>query len=177
MTEKAKRRLKGTAGVTLGEMMVAVLIMSFLTLAVSAGVGTAVKVYRTEKEYSESRVLANSILLAMTDELRYASELNINGDGSEICYDSAMYGYDTVMKIQQQGENVGKLVFLYDAERAAYPFEDKTYMGYQIQTNEDKPLFQLTDDGSCIVLSYDICDSRGNVKASLEDIKIRLLNH
>lgn len=31
MTEKAKRRLKGTAGVTLGEMMVAVLIMSFLT--------------------------------------------------------------------------------------------------------------------------------------------------
>ena len=50
-------------------------------------------------------------------------------------------------------------------------------MGYQIQTNEDKPLFQLTDDGSCIVLSYDICDSRGNVKVSLEDIKIRLLNH
>lgn len=176
MTEKAKLRLKSTVGVSLGEMLVAVLIMSFLTLAVSAGVGTAAKVYRSEKEYSESRVLANSILLAMTEELRYAAGLDTAADGSEAHYDSAAYGYGTVMKIDEEGEQAGKLVLLYGGGKVSYPYEEKTYMDYRLQTHGDQPLFQLTDGGTCVELSYDICDSAGNVKASLENVKIRLLN-
>ena len=174
--KKRKRRLTDRDGVTLGEMMVSVLIMSLLTLAVSAGVGTAAKVYRAEKEYAESRVLANSLLLSMTEELRYASEPEILEGGSEVRYDSALYGSGTVMKIRPQEEDWGKLAFEYDHEKVAYPYADKTYMGYWIRKKEDKPLFRLGDDGSYIELSYDICDSRGNRKASLENVRIRLLN-
>lgn len=173
MTERAKRRLKSEAGVSLGEMLTAVLIMSLLTLAVSAGVGTAVKVYRTEKEHSESRMLAGSILLAMTEELRYGSNLKISEDGSEVRYDSAAYGYDTVMKIDQEG----KLVLLYGDGQVACPFDEKTYMGYRLQTAEERALFRLTGDGAAVELSYDVCDGGGRIKASLEGVAIRLLNH
>ncbi|MBT9779184.1 hypothetical protein GPL15_22145 [Clostridium sp. MCC353] len=174
--EKRKGRLADCAGVTLGELMVSVLIMSLLTLAVSAGVGTAAKVYRAEKEYSESRVLANSILLSMTEELRYASKPEILEGGSEIRYDSALYGSGVVMKIRILEGDWGKLALEYDDGKEAYPYEDKTYMGYWIRKKEDKPLFRLGDDGSYIELSYDICDSNGKVKASLENVRIRLLN-
>ena len=60
----------------------AVLILMMLTMVVAGGTGIAVKVYRSEKAYSESRVLANTVLLAMTEELRYASGLTIGEDGA-----------------------------------------------------------------------------------------------
>lgn len=174
---RLRQRLKDTHGITLGEMMVSVLIMSLLTLAVSAGVGTAAKVYRSEKEYSESRVLSNSVFLSMTEELRYASELEILEDGSSVQYDSAVYGAGTVMEIQMQDGGWGKLALVYDEDQTAYPLEDKAYMEYQIMEQEDRPLFLLGEDGTYMELSYDICDANGNVKASLEGVRIRLLNH
>lgn len=86
------KKLSGRRGTTLAEMLVAVLILLMLTMVVAGGTGIAVKVYRSEKAYSESRVLANTVLLAMTEELRYASGLTVGEDGTSVSYDSRSYG-------------------------------------------------------------------------------------
>lgn len=180
-------KLKEKAGVTIGEMLLSVLIMSFLTLAVSAGVGTAAKVYRSAKTYSESRLLANSLLNAVTEEVRYASgaQVETTEEGTSLVYDSSMYGADTQMRLEKlEGKTYGKLAFVYQyresggalRKKTVYPFEETTYGGYWIQEREDKPLFSQENGGSYVEVAYDICNSEGSVKASLEGVKIRLLN-
>lgn len=201
------KKLSSGKGTTLGEMLVSVLILMMLTMAVAGGTGIAAKVYRTEKAYSESRILANSILLAMTEELRYASGLTVGKDGMSVSYDSRVYGAGTTMGLDLQGTdgtggtigadeaavtggkggadgtgaaNGGMLKVTYrggqgeTGSRTDYLYRENTYSGYRIQARKGQDMF--VRDGNAVVISYDICDSHGNVKASLEKVKIRLLN-
>ena len=116
------KKLSGRRGTTLGEMLVAVLILLMLTMVVAGGTGIAVKVYRSEKAYSDSRVLANTVLLAMTEELRYASGLTVGEDGTSVSYDSRSYGAGTTMKLESQGVGEGGLIKLtYSGESTPLP--------------------------------------------------------
>lgn len=174
-----RKKLSRNRGTTLGEMLVAVLIMMMLTLVVAGGTGIAVKVYRTEKAYSESRVLANTVLLAMTEELRYASGLTVGEQGMSVSYKSRSYGAGTTMKLEPQGTDPGGLIRLtYGREGGAQQtedlFQESTYSGCRIQPHGEQPLFAL--DGETLVISYDICDPLGKPQASLEEVRIRLLN-
>ncbi len=175
------KKLSQKRGTTLGEMLVAVLILMMLTMVVAGGTGVAVKVYRAEKAYSESRVLANSVLLAITEELRYATGLAVGEDGMSVSYDSRTYGANTTMKLERQGTGPGgriKLTYAggdgHGAIRTDDLFQESTYSGYLILAREEQPVFAL--DGEALVISFDVCDSFGNAQASLEEVKIRLLN-
>lgn len=175
------KKLSGRRGTTLGEMLVAVLILLMLTMVVAGGTGIAVKVYRSEKAYSESRVLANTVLLAMTEELRYASGLTVGEDGTSVSYDSRSYGAGTTMNLESQGVGEGgliKLTYSGEGEHAAPRtndlFQESTYSSYRIQPHGEEPLFSL--DGETLVISYDVCDPFGKVQAELEGVRIRLLN-
>lgn len=101
------KKMKSGRGVTIGEMLTALLIMVFLTLTVAGGAGVALKVYRTQTCYSESRVLANSILVAMAEELRYASEAEVSADSNSISYNSRTYGAGAVMDIEPWSADTG----------------------------------------------------------------------
>lgn len=178
---KILRRLTEKRGTTLGEMMVAVLILMLLTMVAAGGTGVAVKVYRLERAYSESSILANSLLLAMTEELRYAGGLTVDEDGLCLSYNSRVYGAGVTMEIEQQeadGSGMIKLSFdnedEYAVGRTAYLYHESTYSGYRIRPQEDHPLFE--SDGSAIIITYDICDAYGNVQTSVDGVKIRLLN-
>lgn len=167
------KKLSGRKGTTLGEMLVAVLILMMLTMVVAGGTGIAVKVYRSEKAYSESRVLANTVLLAMTEELRYASGLTIGEDGMSVSYDSRSYGAGTTMKLEPWSAGEGGLIKLtysgegeHNAPRTDDLFQESTYSGYRIQPHGEEPVFAL--DGEALVISYDVCDPFGKVQAELE---------
>lgn len=178
---RALRKVSGRRGTTLAEMLVAVLILMFLTLVTAGGTGLAVKTYRTERSGSDSRILANSLFLAMTEELRYATGITVSEDGMAVTYDSRTYGADTVMEIEQgEGKTGGIIRLTYDrgegkAEgKTAYLYQETVYLEYRICAREGRPVFETMDDS--VAINFDICDSHGNVKTSLEDVRIRLLN-
>ena len=125
--------------------------------------------------------MANTVLLAMTEELRYASGLTVGEDGTSVSYDSRSYGAGTTMKLESQGVGEGgliKLTYSGEGEHAAPRtddlFQESTYSGYRIQPHGEEPLFSL--DGEPLVISYDVCDPFGKVQAELEGVRIRLLN-
>ena len=174
-------KLSVRRGTPLGEMPVAVLFRLMLGMVVAGGTGIAVRVYRSEEAYSESRVLANTVLLAMTEELRYASGLTVGEDRTSVSYDSRSYGAGTTMNLESQGVGEGgliKLTYSGEGEHAAPRtddlFQESTYSGYRIQPHGEEPLFSL--DGETLVISYDVCDPFGKVQAELEGVRIRLLN-
>lgn len=178
---RAFRKVSGRRGTTLAEMLVAVLILMFLTLVTAGGTGLAVKTYRTQRFSSDSRILANSLFLAMTEELRYATGITVSEDGMAVTYDSRTYGADTVMEIERGEGGAGGMVRLtYDrgegkAEgKTAYLYQEAVYAEYRICAREDRPVFEARD-GS-VIITFDICDGRGNVKTSLDGVRIRLLN-
>lgn len=178
------RTLKSRQGVTIGEMLVALLIMVFLTLTVAGGAGVAMKVYRTQTLYSESRVLANSVLVAITEELRYASGAVPAAAGGSVTYNSRIYGAGVTMEIEEWSPDSGggRLRIHYDKEegedrgKTDYPYSDKTYTGLHIEAMEGKEIFRSGDTPHSIIISYNICDSRGKAWASVEDLKLRFLN-
>lgn len=178
------RKLSEQKGTTLGEMLVSVLILLFLTMVVAGGTGVAVKVYRTERDYSDSRILANSILLAMTEELRYGSDMEAGEDGMSVSYNSRVYGAGVTMELEQELTGKGGMVKLtYNGEGQdmdgdkgdnLYLYHENIYSGYRVCRQGDQPVFALDDES--ILITYDICDAYGNVKASLDGVRIRLLN-
>lgn len=75
MKKRLKNKLRAKRGMTLTEVLVAVLILSLVTVGVAAGVSSSVKVYRKSVQFSESRTLCATLSQAVMDELRYATDI------------------------------------------------------------------------------------------------------
>ena len=63
-------------GMTLSEVLVALLIFSLVTVGVAAGVGASLRVYREATESSDAQMLASTLATALMDELRYARDVS-----------------------------------------------------------------------------------------------------
>lgn len=178
-----KSRLSDEKGVSLAELLVVILIMGFLTLAIVAGVGTASKVYNASKTYSESRVLANSVMEELRNIVEYGYNISIS-ENNILTFDSKAYGKEANIGISSDS---GRLYLTYSALSSTYyPLQDKAYNGYYIaihNTNDESggqagtPLFAL-DGNDILSISFDVLDSRTkSVQASIVSAKIRLLNY
>lgn len=89
-------------GFTLAEVLVAVMLLGFMTLVVAAGSGVAIRVQDESTEFSESRLLAATLLTAMENELRYASDLSAEADGTLRTFQSTVYGENTSIQLQAE---------------------------------------------------------------------------
>ena len=72
-------KLRSRRGMTLTEVLVALLILSLVTVGVAAGVGASVRVYRQATEASDAHMLASTLSTALMDELRYARDIQADG--------------------------------------------------------------------------------------------------
>ena len=80
-------KLKSRLGYTLTEAIVSVLIIALLAVAISSGLSVAMKVYKQSLFTSNSEILEDTINAALSDVLRFASEVNtpdsgVSGSGS-----------------------------------------------------------------------------------------------
>lgn len=66
------RKLKNSGGVSVVEMLCAVLLLTLLCLMVNTGIQMAVKSYRDVTAESETQLLLNSLADALSDKLRFA---------------------------------------------------------------------------------------------------------
>ena len=66
-----KGKLISRRGVTLSELLVTIAVLGILTVAVSSGILSSLKVYQTSKALSHSQMLVSTLSQALMDELRF----------------------------------------------------------------------------------------------------------
>jgi len=84
------KKLRARAGMTLTELLVALLIVSMIGLVLTLGVNSAVKVYRDATRMYEAETLCGTILTYLEDEFRFGQNLRADGDTAVI--DSVSFG-------------------------------------------------------------------------------------
>lgn len=81
-----KQKLRSRKGMTLAETLVALAVFAILSVALVIGTTAAWKAVVA----SEARILRSTIIQALTGELRYVG--NIQVDGEEVSFDSETFG-------------------------------------------------------------------------------------
>lgn len=101
-----RKKLNSESGLTLVEMLCAVIILILLGLLLNTGLQMAVRSYRDLTAQSEVELLLSTAVDALADDLRYAR--NVNGSGTTFTYDSDSYGENTGLGVDGKGQIVAK---------------------------------------------------------------------
>jgi len=72
--KKLRDKLSSRRGMTLTELLAAVLILALVAAGVVTGVNTSLRVYRRSVALSDAQTLSSTLSIALMDELRYARE-------------------------------------------------------------------------------------------------------
>lgn len=108
-----RKKLRARRGMTLTEVLTALLILSLVTVGVAAGVGASLRIYRQATEDSDAQMLASTLSTALMDELRYARD--IRDDGS---FTSDTFGEGSSVAVSDGRITVGGQELLTDAAYA-----------------------------------------------------------
>lgn len=95
-----KKKLQGSGGLTMVEMLCATVILILLILMAGTGIHMAVRSYYTVTMESESQLLISSIISALSDKLRYA-QVYENADGTyEIFISGEKKTADQIVRVE-----------------------------------------------------------------------------
>lgn len=83
---------RARSGMTLVETLVAVLMVVLLTTMVAAGMAAAVRVRAQSTFVSGSQQVADTIGAALSDVLRYATDVETDGEGAVSAFTNVNYG-------------------------------------------------------------------------------------
>lgn len=89
------KKLKSKAGLTLMEMMAALLVMVLLVMGMGTGMDAGMRVYRDSQFETDSAALADILNTSMSDLLRYAQDVKkstATPDGIEFVFTNAEFG-------------------------------------------------------------------------------------
>lgn len=84
------KKLRSRLGMTLAETLTALAIFAILSAALVVGTTAAWKVYQKAVVASEARTLQSTLTQALTDELRYARNIQVAGE--TVSFDSETFG-------------------------------------------------------------------------------------
>lgn len=87
--KKVRAKLRAHRGVTLSEMLVAVLILGLVTAGVAAGTSASLRACRESAALADAQTLSSTLAIALMDELRYARDIDSFGDTT---FTSATFG-------------------------------------------------------------------------------------
>lgn len=118
-------KLRSRQGMTLTEVLVALLILSLVTVGVAAGVGASVRVYRQATEASDAQMLVSTLSAALMDELRYARDIQSDGR-----FTSDTFGEDSSVGVTDGRITVGGEKLLSDAVYAGLRVKDPITVTY-----------------------------------------------
>lgn len=76
------KKLKSSGGFTLIEVLVSMLILTFLVIGMGPGMKTAMTVYQESTFQSSSTALIGTMNATLGDVLRYAEDVEVAADGS-----------------------------------------------------------------------------------------------
>lgn len=85
-----RKKLRSRRGLTLAETLTALAVFSILSVALVQGTHAAWKVYRKAVISSEARTLQSTLAQALSNELRYAANIQVSGES--LTFDSDTFG-------------------------------------------------------------------------------------
>ena len=157
--KKPCKKLRAQRGMTLTELLVALLILSLVTVGVAAGVGTSLRVYRQATAASEAQMLASTLSAALMDELRYARD--IQADGS---FTSKDFGEKAAVAVAADGQ------LTLGGEKIV---SSAAYAGLTVQAPPGEKLVEY-DGGGMFHVSLVVCEN-GTSRCKTE-FSVRALN-
>lgn len=89
------KKLKSKSGLTLMEMMAALLVMVLLVVGMGTGMDSGMRVYRESKFETDSAALADILNTSMSDLLRYAQDIKsttVTPDGVDFVFTNHDFG-------------------------------------------------------------------------------------
>ena len=110
---------------TLTEVLVALLLLSLVTVGIATGVGASLRVYRQATEASDAQMLVSTLSTALMDELRYARD--IQADGS---FTSDTFGEGSSVGVTDGRVTVGGEKLLSDAVYVGLRVKDPITVNY-----------------------------------------------
>lgn len=157
-----RHKLRKKIGMTMTEVLVAVLLVSLMSCVVLVGVGTALRVYRQSVTFSRAQTALSTLMEAVGDELRLAT--NVAQEGDVISYTSARKNTQTVsLNVSAKGELlVGDTLLV----------SDGVYSGGGMKVTE----FELSYDGAG-VFTVSLTVFGGNDVYASAQTQFRCLNY
>lgn len=102
-----RKKLNSESGLTLVEMLCAVVILILLGLLLNTGLQMAMSTYRTIVARSEVELLLSTAVDALADDLRYARD--VTGSGASFTYTSDSFGVGAALEVNSDGQIVAKV--------------------------------------------------------------------
>ena len=96
------RKIRSGKGFSLSELLMALVIVSVMTVALTAGVSASLRVYRDSVRHSEERTLLSTLSEAIISELRNARDPQISG--TDVTFTSLNYGPDVSFSVGADGK-------------------------------------------------------------------------
>lgn len=96
-----RKKIRSRRGVTLTELLAAVLVLGLVSLGAAVGVNSALRVYRQSTALSDAQTLSSTLSVALMDELRFARDLT-ETDGV-VTFTSDSFGSGVSIETDAQG--------------------------------------------------------------------------
>lgn len=101
-----RKKLCSSKGMTLTELLVALMIVALIGVSLTVGVNGAVKVYRDATRLYEAETLCGTILTYLEDEFRFSRNIRNQTAGGErtVIFDSQVFGKDVAVFVNDNGK-------------------------------------------------------------------------
>lgn len=177
-----KKLKKGSAGFTLAETLICVLILLMVSAIIGAAIPTAASAYAKTVDAANAQILLSTAITVLRDELGTASEVDANG--TVVTYNSGETG-PSMIKIEDT-----TICVYYGHKEALHETDTSKYDGYR-KIVSDKAATEglilqytsVSDDGKGVVtftgLAVSKVDSSGvtNTLAGPQDVVVRAIGN
>ncbi|MGN1141650.1 MAG: type II secretion system protein [Oliverpabstia sp.] len=105
---KIRKKLNNSSGMTLVEVLCAVLILLLVTGGMTTTVSLAVRQYQRSIRDSESKVLYSTLMTILRNELTYTTEIKIDNNGNVKQFQSQNYAIEgnlSTIMTDESGDN------------------------------------------------------------------------
>ena len=110
------KKLRSQSGMTLTEMLCALVVLMLISSLLAVGVRFAVQTYRTSMADSQAQMLCSTVTTAIADKLRYCSGVTSAG-GKVFIKDIGSVESDEQGSFFQVDEDTGQIVMQSDSEK------------------------------------------------------------
>ena len=180
------RALHSRRGMTLTETLMVVLIIALLTLVIATGIMAAFHVYIQSTFASASQMVSDTVDLALSDVLRYATDVETDGSGDVTAYTNSSYGV-TDGKLHVGTDDDRGLIYLRyegaDSTENVLLLSDLSYSGlrvvpddYDPDTGADSGAFDLRYIDGVFSGSYRLYDPVNSLLSDSFEFSFRTVN-
>ena len=160
-----KKKLKDSGGLTMVEMLCAVMILVLLCLLTSTGINMAVKSYRDITAESETELLLSTLSGALTDKLRYCvvTQTPDVAGGTAYAYSIGEIAVDAGRIVVQKKDSDGTVVSQALLPAGAYGISHGYIGEYEVEDLKITP--SISGTAAIFEISLKIKEKSGSIGA------------